>query len=280
MLKNRFSRLLLLLLMGGATLGALYIMELFGFGHMLFPSLMKNPDFHLWMPVLPSIVVCVAGQFIGDILNIKAINDSGFITFIKQILFIAMTVLMMLWCVYSMMDADIHKMTELEYAFLSLGLAGPLFVFVIYVLAYLFWWKKKVYPFFFIFACVLCMFIDYFLMIYWMDGSLYVLLGLVVLCVVLWFTKPDERIFDEYDDTPIDPKKVAEELAYLNDPHYRPGLDNDYDSNGYYVGAKCKNCAYYKTFYDEHGLCQSYCLLGNSDCHAYGYCSSYKRNYE
>ena len=266
--------------MGGTVLGVLYLMELIGFGDVLFPNLSKSPDFHFWMPVLPPLAVCAAGQLLGDILNIKAINDSGFLTFLKQILFIAATVLMMVWYVYSLGDTDqTRHMTELEGTFLTLGLTGPLFVFVAYVFAYLFWWTKKLYPFFFIFASVLGMLVDYLLMMYWADGAFYVVIGIIVLCVVLWFTKPDERIFEEYDNTPLDPKKVAEELAYLND--IPAGLEDDYDRNGNYVGAKCKNCAYYKPFYDEYGFSQPYCRHGNHiDCHEYGYCGYYKKNYE
>ncbi len=278
MLKNRFSRFLMLLILGGGVLGVLYVMELAGFGDELFPKLLKNADFHLWMPLLPPIAVCAAGQLIGDILNIKAINDIGFITFIKQALFIASTLFMMWWFVYSISEMDLLKMTDLEYIFLSVGLVGPFFVFVIYVFAYLFSWKKQIYPFFFIFASVLGMLVDYFLATYWQDGAFYVFIGLIGLCVFLWFKKPDERIFEEYDNTPLDPKKVAEELADIG---YIPaGLEDDYDKNGNYVGAKCKNCAYYKPFYDKYGLCQPYCIRGNSDCHEYGYCGYYKRDYE
>lgn len=278
MLKNRFSRFLLLLIMGGGVLGVLYLMEPMGFVDELFPNISKIPEFHLWLPVLPTVAVCAVGQLIGDIFNIKAINDNGFVIFLKRILFIAATALIIYWYGTSMLAVE-TKLTELEGLFLTFGVIGPFFVFVIYVFAYLFWWTKKLYPFFLIFASLLSILVTYFLVTYWADGTFYVFGGLILLCVVLWFTKPDERIFEEYDNTPLDPKKVIEELAYLND--IPAGLEDDYDKNGNYVGAKCKNCAYYKPFYDQYGLCQPYCMRGNDiDCHEYGYCGYYKKNYE
>lgn len=278
MLKNRFSRFLLMLIMGGGVLGVLYVMELVGLGDELFPNLMKNTGFHLWMPLLPPIAVCAAGQFIGDILNIKAINDNGFVIFLKRILFIAVAGLMFYWYGTSF-DNDLSVRTELfEGVFQLIGFTSILFVVTLYVFAYLFSWTKKLYPFIFIFAVVLDVLLQWFLFTYWEEGVFYLYGGLLLLSVVLWFTKPDERIFEEYDNTPLDPKKVAEELAYLND--IPAGLEDDYDKNGNYVGAKCKNCAYYKPFYDKYGLCQPYCIRGNSDCHEYGYCGYYKRDYE
>ncbi len=265
--------------MGGAALGVLYLMETSGFGDSIFPNLKSYVGFHLWMPVLPPLAVCAAGQLLGDILNIKAINDSGFFTFLKQILFIGVTVFMTVWYVFSFETDYSVKITGIESAFVSLGMIGPIFVYLAYAVSYIVWAKKKLYPFFFIISSAVAILIDYLLAMLWAEGGFWVAIGLFVLSVVLWFAKPDERIFEEYNDAPIDSKKVAEELAYLD--HIPSGLEDDYDKNGNYVGAKCKNCAYYKPFYDQYGFLQPYCRHGNhTDCHEYGYCGYYKKNYE
>lgn len=285
MLKNRFSRFLVLLLMGGAALGVLYFIEISGFGDTIFPNWRSNTGFHLWMPVLPPLAVCLVGQLLGDIFNIKAINESGFVTFLKQIIFIATTVFMTVWYVNSFESDYSVKETAIESAFNGIGMAGPVFVYLAYAVSYIVQTKKKLYPFFFIISSAAVILVDFLVGLLPLPAetvAFWLFIGLLVLPVVLWFAKPDERPFEEYYDlTPTELKKQMEELPNFGDPDLRPGIDDDYDSNGYYVGAKCRNCAYYETVDDKYGFPQPYCRRGNrTDCSEYGYCSKYKRNYE
>lgn len=269
--------------MGGAALGVLYFIEISGFGDSIFSNLKRYTGFHLWMPVLPPLAVCLVGQLLGDIFSIKAINENGFVIFLKRIIFIATTVFMTVWYVFSFETTDYSvKETAIESAFVLLGGLGPVFVYLAYAVSYIVQTKKKLYPFFFIISSAAAILVGFLLSLFWAEGGFWVTIGLFVLSVVLWFANPVQRPFDEYYDlTPAERKKLMEGLPNFGDPDLRPGIDDDYDSNGYYVGAKCRNCAYYETVDDKYGFPQPYCRRGNrTDCSEYGYCSNYKRNYE
>lgn len=276
MLKKRFSRFLLLLLTIGAVFGIVYSFKLIGLIDKIFPNFKDVEGFQLWMPLLPPAVLAILGQLFGDVLNLKFM-DNRFFDFIKRILFLAVAISSIIWYVYSYDDYSV-RLLDIESIYMSVGIVGTLFVYTAYVFAYVFWTKKTMFPFFFIIPLIATLIVDFLLCKFWPEGGFWVPIILAVVLVVVFFVKPDDRLFDVRGLSPReDPKKIIADLAYLNDPNYRPGLDRDYDENGHYFGAKCGNCAHCKKTYDRLGFTELYCGLTNQGCNDHDSCSSYKR---
>ena len=276
MLKKRFPRFLLLILISGGVVGLVYLLKLVGLFDTIFPNIQRIEGFDIWMPLLPPIAICVLGQFLGDILNVEFLNGE-FFTWVKRILFLGATIGLMFWYAYSFETDYSIAFLNAESSFLSLGFGGVIFVFLAYVLAYIFWIKKMFYPFFLPIAVLASFLVDLLFSAFWPDGSFWLILAVAAAFVILFFAMPDERIFEEYSDKPCDPKKVAEDLAYFDDPDLRPGFARDYDENGYYFGASCSNCVYYKPFRDQNGYLQGYCALKKEGCEDHDSCDNHRR---
>jgi hypothetical protein len=276
-IKRRFGRFMLLLLTSAVLLGAILLLGITGLDDKIFPNLKNYEGFELWMPLLPPIAVCFTGQILGDVLNRKSINDVVIIIYAKRIIFLAVTVASMFWYAYSFETNYSVKISVLESSFLTLGFIGPLFIYATYVIAYLMWARKIFYPFYLIGACTAGMIVNFLLATFWSDGILWVFLAIVAFVIIIFFAKPDERLFEEYSHAPLDPKKVIADLAYLDDPHLRPGLARDYDENGHYFGACCGNCAYLRKIRTKNGLTEYYCALTQQGCQEHNSCDRYKR---
>lgn len=277
MLKRRFSRFLLLLLTIGAVFGLVYLFKIIGLIDKIFPNLKNIKGFQLWMPLLPPAILAISGQVFGDILNLK-FTDNRFFDFIKRILFLAIAVSSMFWYAYSYEDDYSIRLLDIESIYMSIGFSGTIFVYTAYVFAYVFWAKRTMFPFFFIIPLIASLIVEFLLCKFWPEGGFWVAIILAVGLIVIFFVKPDDRLFDVRNLSPReDPKKIISDLAYLDDPNYRPGFDRDYDENGYYFGAKCGNCAHCKKTYDRLGFIELYCGLTNQGCNDHDSCSSYKR---
>lgn len=277
MLKKRFPRFLVLLLICGALLGGVYLLEMIGLTAKIFPNLKDYPGFELWMPLLPPLALCVLGQLFGDILNLKWM-DNQFFLFIKRVLFLGFAILSMFWYAYSFETDYSIQITDLESAYMSMGFLGTLFIYLAYVFAYVFWSKRKLYPFFPIFSIGSAILVDYLLCLFWPDGGFWVFIAVVAVIVIVFFARPDDRLFERYSDSNAhDSKKIAEDLAYLDDPHLRPGLARDYDENGYYFGACCDNCAFCRRTHDKHGFIVLYCALSKQEVQGHESCDAHKR---
>lgn len=277
MLKKRFSRFILLLLMIGVVFGLVYLLEIIGLIDKIFPNIKNIKGFQLWMPLLPPAILSILGQLFGDILNLK-FTDNRFFDFVKRILFLAVAIVSIIWYVYSYEDTYSVPLLDIESSYMSIGILGTLFVYTAYVFAYVFWAKRIMFPFFFIIPLISSLIVDFLLCKFWPEGGFWVAIILFVVLIVIFFVKPDDRLFDVRDLSPRDtPEKIIADLAYLHDPNYRPGLDRDYDENGHYFGAKCGNCAHCKKTYDKLGFTELYCGLTNQGCNDHDSCSSYKR---
>ena len=273
MLKNRFSRFLLLLIMVGALFGILYLLNILGLIDKIFPNIKSIEGFQLWMPLLPPAVLAIAGQLFGDVLNVKFM-DNRFFCFIKRILFLAIAIGLMIWYVYSYENIYSLHLLDIESCFLGVGLSGTLFLYAAYVFFYVFWAKRRVLPFLLIIALTSSIVIDLLLCKFWPDGGFWVVIVLVVVLIIVFFAKPYDRLFEVRGLSPREnPEKIISDLAYINDPNYRPYLDRDYDENGHYFGAKCGNCAYCKKTRDR----QLYCGLTQKGCNDHDSCDNYKR---
>ncbi len=280
MLRTRFSRFLLLILISGALLGVAFLIDVTGLVDEIFPHFKDTEGFAIWMPLLPPIAVCIVAQLFGDVFTGK-ILDSRFFLFIKRIVFLAVAILSFVWYIFSYdKDYSIH-FTDVEIAFMDIGLLGPMLAYLIYVLAYVFWtskWTRRIfYPFYLLFAVAASMVFDYLLVLFWPDGAFWIAIALIALPIIIFFTNPYERLFERHNNVSYDSKKIAKDLAYLNDPNLRPYLDRDYDENGHYFGACCANCAYCKKMYDKNGFIELYCARTKQSCQEYESCDGYKR---
>lgn len=275
MLKIRIGRFLTLLLVCGALIGGLYLMDVAGLVDKIFPNLKTMEGVALWMPLLPPIAVCLTGQFLGDMLNFKFMNN-GFFLFIKRLLFLAVTVASMFWFAYSFeMDYSV-SLLSIESSYISVGFLGTMFVYIAYVLAYIFWSPKKHFPFFPLYAVASALAVDYLLCLFWPDGGFWASMILIIVPVVLFFAKPDDRLFEDHSGS-YDPRQVAEELSYFDDPDLRPGLARDYDERGYYFGARCGNCKHCRQHRDNLGFIELYCALTHEGVNDHDSCDAYKR---
>lgn len=264
MLKNRFFRFLIAILIFGVVFGVLFAIET-----------TQNMPSGLWLSACTTFAVCIVGQLLGDIMNVDIVLNNDFFTFIKRVLFFGTTVLAMAYYAFTIEIPE--SFGFLDWAFLSAGILGPAFAFMVYMFAYIGYVPKKWYPFFFLFsyaAAIIVSLVGGWFML--AEISAIILLAALVIPVIVCF-KTGEWPFDECNYTPESSEQIAAKLSYLNDPHLRPGDDRDYDRNGNYNSARCENCAYCKKIYDKYGCAQYYCNRDHSSHSDYDCCSDYKR---
>ena len=144
MLRNRFMRFLTTILMG---VGLLLV------------ALLINSSTHEWgwassgsgvviIGVLFPFIVCIVGQFFGDIMNVDACFNGGFFTVLKRLVFFAVVLLALLFSMAVLFDGTLDDVLEAGGSFFEFGICAGMayssaFALLCYVLEYAKYSSKK-----------------------------------------------------------------------------------------------------------------------------------------